>query len=148
MWCTTSHTENPIQFYSSTKNLFMYHEPDFTLCYKYLIISSITEGSSPKEVSLIHLRTFLSLIKFWLDWTTKQIASVVLSMVREKSIICLCESKVSLEQGWSCGVTLDVTQLCLKYHRSLYTLWQLELHKKYIIKIHIKTLSRWFTYTR
>lgn len=59
-------------------------------------------------------------------------------MIKEKSNVCLCEKKVSLEQCWSHGVTLDVTQLCLKYHGSLYTLWQLELHKSYIIKSYIK----------
>lgn len=143
IWVTrriSSRTQNPIQLYSSTKNLLTYHDPDFTLCNKYLIISSITEGSSPQEVSLTHLRTtFLTLIKLRIDWTTKQITSVVPSMIKEKSMVCLCEKKALLQQHWSRAVTLDVTQLCLKYHRSLYTLWQWELCKKYIIRSYIKT---------
>lgn len=118
----------------------MYHDPDFTLCNKSHHFKHHWRIFTQVSLSLTHLRTtFLTLTKFWTDWTTKQIPSVVLSMIKEKSIVCLCEKKVSLEQCWSHGVTLDVTPLCLKYHKSLYALWQLELHKKYIIKSYIKT---------
>ena len=44
-----------------------------------------------------------------------------------------------MSRCWSRGVTLDVTQLRLKYRKSLYILWQLELHKKDISKSYIKT---------